>query len=93
MMRDVWRAGFQHVCQFEEGECFFMQVEPTGLFSDDVEWRCFDVTVGPTDAVMHGTLKYKELQDVKKISEFVLRDDQVHYGGKSIRGMFLSSYY
>lgn len=93
MTRDVWRNGFQHVCQFEQGECFFIQVEPVGLFSDVVEWRCFDVTVGPTDAIMHGKLKYKELMDVNKVSEFQLRDDQVQHGGTSVKGMFLTSYY
>lgn len=93
MTRDVWRNAFQHVCQFEQGECFFIQVEPVGLFSDVVEWRCFDVTVGPTDAIMHGKLKYKELMDVNKVSEFQLRDDQVQHGGTSVNGMLLTSYY
>jgi len=90
--REVWREAFVHVCQWEEGECYMIQMEPLGLFNRTVQWRCFDATVGPQDALMHGEVPFKELENVDRPADFQLKDDQIKTG-KSIRGTFLSTYY
>merc|ERR1712048_1381219 len=63
VFRDSFRAAIQQICQFESGECFFVQFEPMGLHERTVQWRVIDVSDGTIK--MQGNCKYGELAGVK----------------------------
>jgi len=93
--RECVRQAYNEICNFDEKEMYFIQFEPCSTFACGnygVQYRCFDVTKGPTDAQYHGKVPYKELSEGQPM-EFQLKPDQIQCGGNSIKGTFLGTYY
>merc|ERR1711976_801718 len=61
--RDCFREAVLDICGFEEGECYFFQMEPVkNLPPHNTRYRLMDVTKGPLDAEVFCDIPYAELE-------------------------------
>lgn len=104
--RECVREAYNDICGFDEKEMYIVNFEPVsplgGLtclgdkapFGWKMQYRCYDITKGPMDAQIHGSIPYQELEKFEPTT--CVLDGNPEYmqcGGQSIKGTFLSTYY
>jgi hypothetical protein len=89
--RDVVRTAVVESCGFDQGECLWLQPEPVQpLPPHNLAYRLMDVTKGPMDAECYAEVPYSFLEQSHPLE--VKLEPWMMKKGKSINGMFLTTY-